>query len=201
MNPKLAAASPKNQECDEVIWNAFRNDNLEAFAVIYYRFFAVLLQRGLQISSNRELVKDCIHDLFVEIWKNKMNLSTPVSVRAYLIASIQRKIFRQLKKLRSQKTDMKTLPTEVVLSKEDQIISEQIIQDQNFLVNCAVDKLSKRQKEAIHLKFYENLSYDEIAGLMKISTDSIYNLISKAIISLQQGMKKKPAPTSAELTA
>ncbi len=29
---------------------------------------------------------------------------------------------------------------------------------------------------------------------MKISTDSIYNLISKAIIALQQGMYKKTEP-------
>jgi RNA polymerase sigma factor (sigma-70 family) len=194
MNPTLAAASPKNQECDEIIWNAFRNNSMEAFAVIYYRFFSVLLQKGLQISTNRELVKDCIHDLFVEIWKNKMNLSTPVSVRAYLIASIQRKIIRQMKKSRSQHTEMKVLPTEIVYSREDQIISEQIIQDQHYRVNRAVDTLTKRQKEAIQLKFYSNLSYEEIAGLMKISTDSIYNLISKAIIALQQGIYKKTEP-------
>ncbi len=146
MNPTLAAASPINKECDEKIWNAFRNNNREAFAVIYYRFFSVLLQKGLQISTNRELVKDCIHDLFVEIWKNKMNLSTPVSVRAYLIASIQRKIIRQIKKSRSQKTEMKSIPTEIVFSKEDQLISEQIIQDQNYRVNRAVDTLTRTTK-------------------------------------------------------
>jgi RNA polymerase sigma factor (sigma-70 family) len=194
MNPKLAAASPNNQECDEIIWNAFRNNNKEAFAVIYYRFFTVLLQKGLQISSDRELVKDCIHDLFVEIWKNKMNLATPVSVRAYLIASIQRKIFRQLKKYRSLKTEIQKFPMELVHSQEDQLISEQLMQDKKFLVNRAVDSLTKRQKEAIRLKFYANLSYDEIATMMKISTDSIYNLISKAINTLQHGLYKKTEP-------
>jgi RNA polymerase sigma factor (sigma-70 family) len=194
MDPKLAAASPDNQECDEIIWNAFRNNNKEAFAVIYYRFFIVLLQKGLQISCDRELVKDCIHDLFVEIWKNKMNLATPVSVRAYLIASIQRKIFRQLKKFRTQKTEIHKIPMEIVYSKEDQLISEQLAQDQKYMVSRAVDSLTKRQKEAIHLKFYANLSYDEIAGMMKISTDSIYNLISKAINTLQQGLYKKTGP-------
>jgi RNA polymerase sigma factor (sigma-70 family) len=194
MNPKLAATSPNNQECDEIIWNAFRNNNKEAFAVIYYRFFSVLLQKGHQISSDGELVKDCIHDLFVEIWKNKMNLATPVSVRAYLIASIQRKIFRQLKKFRSQKTEIHKIPMEIVHSKEDQLISEQFMHDQKYLVCRAVDSLTKRQKEAIYLKFYANLSYDEIAGMMKINTDSIYNLISKAINALQQGLYKRTKP-------
>jgi len=191
MNPKLAATSPYHQECDEVIWNALRNNNKEAFAVIYYRFFKVLLQRGLQISSDRELVKDCIHDLFVEIWETKMNLATPLSVKAYLIVSLQRKIIRQLRKFRFQKTEIDRLPIEFAYSKEDQLISEQHIHDQQCMVSRAVNSLTKRQKEAIQLKFYVNLSYEEIAGIMKISTDSIYNLVSKAIYNLQQGLTKE----------
>jgi len=194
MNPKLAVASSYHQECDEGIWNIFKNNNKEAFAVIYYRFFNVLLQRGLQISGDRELVKDCIHDLFVEIWKNKTNLATPVSVKAYLIASIQRKIIRQLKRFRSQKIEMDRLPLEFVHSKEDQLISDQLTQDQKCIVNRAVNSLTKRQKEAIQLKFYTNLSYEEIAGMMKISTDSIYNLVSKAIDNLQQDLTKEAEP-------
>jgi len=194
MNPKPAAISAFIQECDEVVWNAFRNNNKEAFAVIYYRFFNVLLQRGLQICIDRELVKDCIHDLFLEIWKNKMNLSIPVSVKGYLIVSIQRKIIREIKKQRSKQTEMDRFPIGFVISKEDQIISEQLIFDQESKVNRAVNSLTKRQKEVIQLKFYANMSYEEIAGTMKISTDSIYNLVSKAIVNIQQGMAKEAEP-------
>jgi RNA polymerase sigma factor (sigma-70 family) len=154
----------------------------------------VLLQRGLQISSDRELVKDCIHDLFLEIWINKINLTTPLSVKAYLIVSLQRKIMRKLKKDRLQQTEMNRLPTEFVTSKEDQLISEQHIHDQQCMVFRAINSLTRRQKEAIHLKFFANLSYEEIAGTMKISTDSIYNLVSKAIINLQKGLTKEAEP-------
>jgi RNA polymerase sigma factor (sigma-70 family) len=195
MSPKLTATSPYHQECDEVIWNALKKNNKEALAVIYYRFFNLLLQRGLQISSDRELVKDCIHDLFLEIWINKINLATPLSVKAYLIVSLQRKIMRNLKKFRTQQTEMERVPVEIVTSKEDQLILEQQINDQKCKVNRAVNSLTRRQKEAIQLKFYSNLSYEEIAGMMKISTDSIYNLVSKAIVNLQKGLTKKAEPS------
>jgi len=191
MNPKLAATSPYHQECDEVIWNALKNNNKEAFAVIYYRFFDSLLHRGLQISSDRELVKDCIHDLFLEIWINKIKLATPFSVKSYLIVSLRRKIVRKLKKIHSLQTEMYWLRQEYVNSKEDQIISEQLMHDQQFMIIRAVNSLTKRQKEAIQLKFYSNLRYEEIAGKMRISTDSAYNLVSKAIINLQKGLTKK----------
>jgi len=194
MNPKFALTTPYHKESDEVIWSAFRNNNKEAFAVIYYRFFKLLLQRGLQISSDRELVKDCIHDLFVEIWKNKSNLATPVSVKAYLIASVQRKILRHIKKNRTLRNETSRIPMEVVHSKEDQMISDQHTEHQKCMVSRAINSLTRRQKEAIQLKFYANLSYEEIAGMMKINTDSIYNLVSKAIDSLQQGLNKEAEP-------
>jgi len=195
MNLKLAATSPFHKECDEVIWNALKNNKKEALAVIYYRFFNVLLQRGLQITGDRELVKDCIHDLFLEIWETKMNLATPLSVKAYLTVSIQRKIVRKLKKIRSQQTEMDWLPMAFVSSREDQIITEQLMNDQQCEVIRAINSLTRRQKEVIKLKFYANLSYEEISGMMKISTDSIYNLVSKAIMNLQTGLAKKAEPS------
>lgn len=195
MNSKLPAASPHTEECDEVIWNALKNNNKEAFAVIYYRFFDALLHRGLQISGDRELVKDCIHDLFLEIWINKTKLATPFSVKSYLIVSLRRKIIRKLKKIHSLQTEMYRFCQESVNSKEDQIISEQVMHDQQFMIMKAVDSLTKRQKEAIQLKFFSNLKYEEIAGMMSISTDSVYNLVSKAIINLQKGLTKKAEPS------
>lgn len=195
MNPKLASTSPYHQKCDEVIWNTLRNNNKDAFAVIYYRFFNTLLHKGLQISSDKELVKDCIHDLFLEIWINKINLATPISVKSYLIVSLRRKIMRKLKKSRSIQTEMIRLPQEFVNSKEDQIISEQLMHDQKFMIMKAVNSLTKRQKEAIQLKYFSNLKYEEIAGMMSISTDSVYNLVSKAIINLQKGLTKKAEPS------
>jgi RNA polymerase sigma factor (sigma-70 family) len=195
MNPNLAVTSVYNHHCDEAVWNIFRNNNKEAFALIYYRYFTILLQKGLQISCDRELVKDCIHDLFVEIWESKANLTTPLSVRAYLIASLQRKILRHLKKFRYQEAEHSKMPVEIVASKEEQIISEQHMNNQKFVITRAVNSLSKRQKQAIELKFYSDLSYDEIAQQMKISTDSIYNLVSKAINNLHQEFSKEAEPS------
>jgi RNA polymerase sigma factor (sigma-70 family) len=184
MNLKLI--SPFHKESEEAIWKALKGNSKEAFAVIYCRFFKILLQRGLQITDDREMVKDCIHDLFLEIWINKSNLATPISIRAYLIVSLKRKIIRRMKKMRVMENDLDKSPVELVDSKEDQIVAEQHMLEQQCRVSRAVNLLTGRQKEAIQLRFFLNLSYEEIAGRMKISTDSIYNLISKALFNLQK---------------
>ncbi len=49
--------------------------------------------------------------------------------------------------------------------------------------------LTKRQREAIFLKFYNDLSYSDIASIMDLQVDSVYNVISKAIESLRHKLK------------
>lgn len=50
-------------------------------------------------------------------------------------------------------------------------------------------KLSSRQKEIIYLKFYNDLSYDEIAQLLDLEKKAVYNAVSKAMVVLRKGIK------------
>lgn len=197
MKPMPAAEVISRYTCDEVLWIDFRKGDKDAFALLYYRYFKILIQSAVAISDDRDLIKDCIHDLFMEIWKNKLKLGIPQSVKAYLVRSLQRKIIRQVKKARTHlKKYSKEVNNdgEIVNSIEKQIISQQLQEEQKKKVINVLQTLTKRQKEAVYLKFYANLSYPEIAGKMSISTDSIYNLISKAIDNMQHKFFQTPKP-------
>jgi RNA polymerase sigma factor (sigma-70 family) len=179
--------------CDETIWCTFKSGDKNAFGILYHRYFKILYQYGIRIAEDQDLVKDCIHDLFVEIWKSKENLSQPNSVKGYLLSAIQRKIIRQLNRFRSrqQEMSMMLLPT-MVSCHEENLIEHQTGLEQQYSVTKAMKALTKRQKEAITLKFYSNLCYKEIATIMCISVDSAYNLISKAVDVLQSELTKLP---------
>lgn len=188
----------RQQTCDEMLWPGFKNGDRNSFAILYLRYCKVLTQTGIAICDDRELVMDCIHDLFVEMWKNRSGLGLPLSVKAYLIRSLQRKLLRQLKRRRSAfcQYHMDAVPdTETVPCIEKKIISEQFRQEQKQDVQKAITVLTRRQQEAVYLRFYANLSYAEIAGKMAISTDSIYNLISKAMGNMQQELERMPMHT------
>jgi RNA polymerase sigma factor (sigma-70 family) len=176
---------------DEATWHSFKQGDKQAYAVLYQRYFEVLYRASLRITADRELIKDCIHDLFITIWKNKDTLSQPDSVKAYLLSAIQRKLKRQTTRLRPHQNDIekvKTLP--VSNCREDQLIDDQTELEQKYVVDKALNSLTKREREAICLKFYSNLSYKEVAEVMSIRVDSIYNLISKGIDTLQVELNK-----------
>jgi RNA polymerase sigma factor (sigma-70 family) len=170
---------------DEAIWLSFQKGSKQAYAILYQKYFDVLYRYSLRITPDRELVKDCIHDLFVTIWKNKENLSQPTSVKAYLLSAIQRKLRRLTTRLRFQQNDIDKATTQLMSnSREDQMIEDQTELEMKHMVEKALDTLTKREREAIYLKFYGNLSYKEVAETMAIRVDSIYNLISKSIEKL-----------------
>ena len=194
MMKSLFTPSPMNDSLpDTVLWATFKKGDKDAFTTIYHRYFKLLVQNCFRISADKDFIEDCVHDLFTEMWKNKQNLGFPQSVKAYLISSIQRKVIRQLKKTRlvSQLKEIDELNgLQVDYSAERKIIAEQTRAEQQNTLFKAMNALTKRQKEAVYLKFYANLSYPEIAGKMAISTDSIYNLVSKAIDNMQEELEK-----------
>jgi RNA polymerase sigma factor (sigma-70 family) len=183
---------------DTALWLNFREGDKQAFAALYHRYCSIMANICLRISPDGEIIKDCIHDLFAEMWKNRARLALPVSVKAYLVRSVQRKIIRQLKRRR---LDLYACPVEAlhevsaVSSVEKVIIAGQLRQEQQENIRRAIRVLTRRQREAVYLKFYVDLSYPEIARKMCISTDAIYNLISKAIGNMQETFSKTNFPT------
>ena len=177
---------------DGAIWRIFKKGDKEAFAILYRRYFKILFQYGLRMADDGDLVKDCVHDLFIDLWKNKANLTDPKSVKAYLLSAIQHKLIRHVARTRSRKNEITKMQLPVIVEcREDQIIEDQIHIEQQYVVSKALRALTKRQQQAIYLKFYNKLSYKEVACTMAISVDSIYNLISKAIDSLQHELNKE----------
>ena len=125
------------------------------------------------------------------MWRNKGNLVEPRSVKAYLLISIRRKLVRYMSKYpRKQHEPDQGRVMEVVYCREEQIVQDQLRHELKTDIKQALNSLSRRQREAIYLKFYLNLSYKEIASTMEININSIYNLISKAIDILQDEIKR-----------
>ncbi len=170
-------------------WLAFQQGSEEAYANIYTSNFSYLFRYGKKFTQNVELIEDCIQDLYVNLWKSRENLSIPDSVRNYLYKSLRFSIFKRLKVQEDTSLD-NILPDEyhyeTTAPQETFLISEIDELEKKAKIEKALLVLSKRQREAIFLKFYSELSYQEIGELMQISVQAVYNLISKSLLQLQK---------------
>lgn len=171
-----------------LIWLNFQAGDKHAYAVLYDAYFKQLYRYGLKISADANLVKDCIQELFIKLWRTRENLGQPVSTKSYLFESLRRTMLKELAKKQYQIQE--NLPEdyhfEVSLPEEIRLIDLQVTEERMKQLERALQKLTKRQRDAIHLKFYGQLSYEEIAEIMELNIRSVYNLVSKALEVLYQ---------------
>ncbi|SEC73055.1 RNA polymerase sigma factor, sigma-70 family [Maribacter dokdonensis] len=170
------------------LWQEFKKGNETAFATIYKDNVKGLYGYGVKLVSNKSLVKDTIQDLFVELWDAKENLGDVRSIKSYLFKSIRRKLISKAIKNRKRVEDISAL--EVVHKQMDSteisLIEKQVFDEKRNKLFSALSKLNKKQREIIHLKFYGNLSYDEISDVMGLNKKGTYNLMAHTIKVLRQ---------------
>jgi RNA polymerase sigma factor (sigma-70 family) len=177
---------------DEVaIWDQFRSGDQKAFTALYQHFIQPLYSYSMGVSHDKELIKDCLHDLFVELWRNHSTLGPTTSVKYYLMASIKRKLIRHMEtqmKNHAHHTNYMMDYMEADYSQESILIKyEEEIRSNKQLLN-SLNLLSKRQREAISLRFFQNMDTDQISNSMKINPQSVYNLIFGALRVMKDGL-------------
>jgi RNA polymerase sigma factor (sigma-70 family) len=169
---------------DILLWESFRNGDKEAFATLFRGHYDALYRYGSKFTGNAAALEDAIQELFIQLWQAKSR--TPVvSVRAYLLKALKYKLlkdFRQKGKLISL-TNNPDIYFE--WSHEHFLIAQQETAEKRESVLNALARLTNRQKEIIYLKFYQNLSYEEVSEIMNINYQVARNLLYQAIKSLK----------------
>jgi RNA polymerase sigma factor (sigma-70 family) len=79
----------------------------------------------------------------------------------------------------------------VEFSIEHHLIREQTLRETANTFSDLLNKLPKRQKEIIYLRFYQDLEVSEIVEIMEINAQSVYNLIHKALANLRAPLEAK----------
>lgn len=166
------------------LWKDFRSGDVSAYALIYKKYFFTLYSYGKKFSSDKELIEDCIQDLFVKIWNNREDLNDTTSIKYYLFISLKRKLVDVLK---SPGIRLKIQEDVIDFERGDYTADDnEASHFQRERILKAMTKLSKHQQKILQMKFYQNQSNQEIATHLGITIQSVYNLVFKTLRSLRK---------------
>lgn len=171
-------------------WNSFRKGDDVALSAIYSEYAGSLYQYGLKLTANRDLIEDVLHDLFIDLIRNRKTLGETSNISFYLLKAFRRKMVRQLKRESRYSDDqLSEMMFDVCYSVEQEFISEETRSNTSRLLLAAIEKLSSRQKEAIYLKFQKELDYQEISELLGMGINASRNLIYRAVKALKEALE------------
>ena len=170
-------------------WKLMAAGDLQAFLHIYESHYRVLFTYGFTLSADRELTKDCLQELFLELWNTRASLNPDVTeIRSYLMTWLRRKITHEWKRRNKNLIDdgclFSSLPSSSAAYEQLLIAFQQTEEDKQKL-HVALNQLTKQQREMIRLRFFEKLSFADIALQTSLSPRTIYNLMYEAIRMLR----------------
>ncbi|MEA5139931.1 RNA polymerase sigma factor [Arcicella rigui] len=173
---------------DSQLWDEFLKGSDTAFETIYLQYVNVLYNYGRQFTRNDDLVRDSVQELFCELIQNRERLGTTTSIKFYLLASIRNKLVRKVK----HEDKFQSLQDfggdfQIDFACDSDILRDLNLNQSGEMLKEAFEKLPAKQREAILLYFYEDVSYEEIAKIMEMTkVKSARALIYRALDSLQQ---------------
>ncbi|WP_340105314.1 RNA polymerase sigma factor [Rhodohalobacter sp. 8-1] len=173
----------------EIIWKKVRESDEESLGRLFGVTFDSLYSYGYRIIPHSDDVRDAIQEVFFQLWKYRENLSCPNSIRAYLFSSLRHELFNKKKasKRRNElfnKYRIEEFDALINYNSWDEILK--LEEKDSKELKRAIENLTPRQQEAIYLKYFEGLSTKELGKVMKMRTQSVYNLVFSAINNLRK---------------
>ncbi len=176
---------------DEVLWNSFKNGNELALSLLYKKYVQLLYDYGMHTCRDHNMVLDCLQELFLRLWIKRETISTVNAVKPYLYKSFRRLLISQIIERRRLSANRAAQATafEFTLSIESTLIEDELKEERTEKLKACIQSLTKGQREVIYLKFFNELTYREIAEITETQVDSVYNLVSKAIELLRKKLQ------------
>jgi RNA polymerase sigma factor (sigma-70 family) len=172
------------------LWDDFRRGDDVAYARIYKRYADRLYRQGFHYTRNKEIIKDCLQEVFTKIYQYRTRLSPTDNVRNYLMASMRNQLITVL--AREKARTRRRLPHDIPNADTTERSAAAIIEEQEDERETAraVDRvlalLTERQREAIRYRYIDGLDTADICRRMSLNYQSLQNILSRALKKIRE---------------
>jgi len=176
---------------EQELWDAFRAGEEKALGELFGIYYSVLLNYGHKFTLNGYLIEESVQELFVKLWNTRKSLKATESVKHYLFKAFRSVLFRKLQKQAAnvlERLDDERYDFRIELAPDQRLIENESDTELRSKIEKALASLTPRQREAIYLRFYEDLSYEEISEILNLNIGGTYKLIYRALDRMKDGL-------------
>lgn len=176
----------EREEAAQTLLAAYRQGDQNAFMSLYDMYAEMLLNYGLCITSDKELVKDCVQDVFIKLISKSQDLQV-TKVTSYLLISLRNRL---LDEFRRKNYMTETAVEDIRISTAVEDVENSYILDESSLnnvrkVQILMDELTPRQRQVFTLYYIEQRKYEDICDIMQMNYHSVRNLVHRGMLKLR----------------
>lgn len=162
--------------------------NDHAFSELYDLYVQSLFNYGMRLTQDQELLKDCIHDVFVKVYTKRNEKHTINNLGSYLLISLKNRLLDEFRR-NTFMDDGEVEHYDYRRASED--VEHDYLDTERELMQTAqvarlMNHLTRRQRQAITLYYLEERKYDEICDIMQMNYHSVRNLMHRGMLKLRE---------------
>jgi RNA polymerase sigma factor (sigma-70 family) len=158
-----------------------------SYQKLYTYYYKKFYNYGKKFTPSSGLIEDSIQEIFLDMWVNRQKLPAIRSMHSYLFSSFR---YTLLRKIRGDKkiVSSEEFEAEPAFSIEYDLLNQGISHELLIKLKKALNTLTPRQREAIFLRFYQKLSYEEVAEILNITVKATYKIMARSLAALKDNM-------------
>ena len=177
----------KREEAAQTLLAAYRQGDQNAFMSLYDMYAEMLLNYGLCITLDKELVKDCVQDVFIKLISKSQDLQV-TKVTSYLLISLRNRLldeFRRKNYMTETAVEDIRISSTTVEDVENSYILDESSLNNVRKVQILMDELTPRQRQVFTLYYIEQRKYEDICDIMQMNYHSVRNLVHRGMLKLR----------------
>lgn len=193
MDERLTPASADESAIDHALMVRIGEGDHHAFRTLVERHQNAVIGTVAKMLGNPTEAEDISQQVFLRIWRNAKRYRPDAKFTTYLFTITRNLVFNETRR-RGRKKEVSADEREenshqlIEDSPDRQPDSELLQSELQAAVDAAIAKLPETQRMAVVLRRYEQLSYEEIAVILKLSVSAVKSLLFRARTSLREAL-------------
>lgn len=167
---------------DEVLMLAFQHGSREAFEELYARYRGPLFGFFRRRLASDGRAEDLAQETFLVVIRGVQRYEPRALVRTYIYAIAMKQLLSERRKQVRDGTDLASLPEMAMHESPDRML----------WLRHALQKLDSMDREVLMLREYEQLSYEEIAEVLRLPINTVRSRLFRARLALKEQLQPDP---------
>jgi RNA polymerase sigma-70 factor (ECF subfamily) len=159
----------------------------KAFASLVERHYDIVYRVVWRVTSGHADTEDIVQEAFLKLWNNPSQIRHGVALRGWLM-----RVATNLAIDRSRRKQASNIEDQPEIEAMGPDALEQVLGDRSARdINSALARLPERQRLALSLVYFENMSNIDAAAAMEISVEAIESLLARGRRTLKADLKDR----------
>ena len=175
-----------SQDDQKYLLDRLRHGDHQAFAYLYNKYADMLLAYGSRLGFGKDILEDEIQELFYYLYVHCAALKEVNNLNYYLLRAFKNRLLQLFGTKYGNAGDGAAMLPNMEVTVLEQLIEEEDRMEIEKKIKDYLSGLTRRQREAIFLRYIKELSYEEIASILDMSVPSARNLIMRGMRKIRR---------------